>query len=555
MDELSTKWVKLVLENPPEQFNRFRNLHSYLQDTLGLESFNYSIQGQLERGGIPLLISAPYAEGFVTHKWPFPDCHVTYKESRRQLEARSVVIRNVPLKFSLENFEDVLGEDLETIERWNYKGQPSKTIMVRFKTRAARNQALNQGVRIPDAHISFRAEPLFNTRSLFCKVCKTFFMEGVVKHSPSKCKRVRCGLCGDSHPTKSHPPEIKTRRCVCCDKEGHTVFDCPLGANFKRGIKDQKRKKLVPQSSRIAVGPPTGPAQLPYPALRSSNRRGPISSSAPPVQNQALPTPTGGSSFPAPVTTRSVLEIPAISFLMEELDEKDRKVIKTLLAALISLGLLDVSRMAALNPHGGSSSQSVSQSYAAVVANPIPPPPIPAVGSTTFGDGHLTRAAPASFLQAAPFVPPTSAAAKAVSFSIPLTNTAGDDPVVQSPSTHLMGATAPPHKRRSIYKKKRRAEDQSPVERVSPAAQDLTAAQEDAPAQASYKYPMHKPVPCKSCGKLVAANAMHSHRNSKKCILSKEQPATFLKPSSSLPSGMKTVAAPGQESTNRNKPK
>jgi len=113
--------VQYDLDNPPPELKRLRKLESVIETSLRITSNQFTIGRFLPRGGILLWFSKEVAcnrdaiqimEGAVA------------KNVRNSIEEpkKSVILYRVPLWFDLDNFVDVLGEDLASYRRFTKKG-------------------------------------------------------------------------------------------------------------------------------------------------------------------------------------------------------------------------------------------------------------------------------------------------------------------------------------------------------------------------------------------------------------------------------------------------
>jgi len=118
--------VQYVLDNPPPELKRLRNLESVIETSLRITSNQFTIGRFLPRGGVLLWFSKEVAcnrdaiqimEGAVA------------KKVRNSIEEakKSVILYRVSLWFDLDKFVDVLGEDLASYRRFTKKGSAEET--------------------------------------------------------------------------------------------------------------------------------------------------------------------------------------------------------------------------------------------------------------------------------------------------------------------------------------------------------------------------------------------------------------------------------------------
>jgi hypothetical protein len=213
--------VQYVLGNPPPELKRLRNLESVIETSLRITSNQFTIGRFLPRGGILLWFSKEVAcnrdaiqimEGAVA------------KKVRNSIEEdkKSVILYRVPLWFDLDNFIDVLGEDLVSYRRF--------TKICRVLKSAEETETLELKFYIaedPSKHMvgnhAFRTAPKMTAPLKICRVCKTIDP----KHRPGSYTKIRCATCAGNHATNDHPVEDATVKCPICG-EVHTFNACPL---------------------------------------------------------------------------------------------------------------------------------------------------------------------------------------------------------------------------------------------------------------------------------------------------------------------------------------
>jgi hypothetical protein len=218
-----------VLDNPPPELKRLRNLESVIETSLRITSNQFTIERFIPRGCILLWF------------WKEVRCNrdaiqnmegAVAKKVRNSIEEdkKSVILYRVPLWFDLDNFVDVLGEDLVSYHRFTKQGSAEETEILErrfyiaedvFKhIRAGRIMVVNHAVRTAPKMIA----PLE-----ICRVCKTIDP----KHRPGSCTKILCGTCAGNHATNDHPIEDATVKCPVCG-EVHTFNACPRRKNASK---------------------------------------------------------------------------------------------------------------------------------------------------------------------------------------------------------------------------------------------------------------------------------------------------------------------------------
>jgi hypothetical protein len=175
--------VQYVLDNPPPELKRLRNLESVIETSLRITSNQFTIGRFLPRGGILIWFSKEVAR-----------IRDAIQITEGAVAKKSVILYRVPLWFDLDNFADVLGEDLASYRCFYIDEDASKHI------RAGRIMVGNH---------AFRTAPKMIAPLKICRVCKTIDP----KHRPGSCTKIRCGTCAGNHATNDHPVEDETVKC------------------------------------------------------------------------------------------------------------------------------------------------------------------------------------------------------------------------------------------------------------------------------------------------------------------------------------------------------
>jgi hypothetical protein len=182
--------VQHVLDNPPPELKGLRNLESVIETSLRITSNQFTIGRFLPRGGILLWLSKEVAcnrdaiqimEGGVARK-----VRNSIEEAKK-----SVILYRVPLWFDLDNFVDVLGEDLASYRRFTKKGsaEETETLELKFYIAEDASEHIRAG-RIMVGNHAVRRAPKMIAPLEICRVCKTIDP----KHRPGCCTKIRCGM-------------------------------------------------------------------------------------------------------------------------------------------------------------------------------------------------------------------------------------------------------------------------------------------------------------------------------------------------------------------------
>ena len=139
--------VQYVLDDPPPDLKRLRNLESVIETSLRITSSQFTIGRFLPRGGILIWFSKEVAR-----------IRDAIQITEGAVAKKSVILYRVPLWFDLDNFADVLGEDLASYRCFYIDEDASKHI------RAGRIMVGNH---------AFRTEPKIIAPLKIWRVCKT----------------------------------------------------------------------------------------------------------------------------------------------------------------------------------------------------------------------------------------------------------------------------------------------------------------------------------------------------------------------------------------------
>ena len=171
------------------------------------------------------------------------------KKVRNSIEEakKSVILYRVPLWFDLDNFADVLGEDLASYRRFTKKGSAEETETLELKFYIAEDASKHiRAGRIMVGNHAFRTAPKMIAPLKICRVCKTIDP----KHRPGSCTKIRCGTCAGNHATNDHPVEDATVKCPICG-EVHTFNACP---RRKSASKKALKKAQKSYNDALVVG-------------------------------------------------------------------------------------------------------------------------------------------------------------------------------------------------------------------------------------------------------------------------------------------------------------
>jgi len=117
---------------------------------------------------------------------------------------KSVILYRVPLWFDLDNFVDVLGEDLASYRRFTKKGsaEETETLELKFYIAEDASKHIRAGRIMVGSH-AFPTAPKMIAPLKICRVSKTIDP----KHRPGTCTKIRCGACAGNNATNDHPVE------------------------------------------------------------------------------------------------------------------------------------------------------------------------------------------------------------------------------------------------------------------------------------------------------------------------------------------------------------
>ena len=207
---------------------------------------------RLPKGGVELRIRPAEAlewERLMRDFNPKRAISVHPPRSSRDGNNRAVMVFNVdPRLTDNELVSGLLPKPCRVI-RLHRNERPLRTIKVVYPTRQIAAAVVDVGHVTYDDCILLRAEaPRKRKPTLYCKVCKKVSFEC---HN-RVCKDLRCGYCGEAHPSSKCEAKQESLPCLHCHEEGHSLFKCPAlsQAHEERAARKKEQARARRQRQR-----------------------------------------------------------------------------------------------------------------------------------------------------------------------------------------------------------------------------------------------------------------------------------------------------------------